>query len=54
MHSDLPYLQAYPGTVQDQVAFVGYDQRGNRIYETYAQAVAGLTPCFDAIAGGRR
>ena len=29
------------GAVQDQVAFVGYDQRGNRIYETYAQAVGG-------------
>jgi YD repeat-containing protein len=29
------------GVVQDQVAFVGYDQRGNRIYETYAQAVGG-------------
>ena len=29
------------GTVQDQVAFVGYDQRGNRLYETYAQTVGG-------------
>ncbi|NJN00338.1 MAG: hypothetical protein HC793_01285 [Aquincola sp.] len=29
------------GAVQDQVAFVGYDQRGNRVYETYAQAVGG-------------
>ncbi|MFZ5637114.1 MAG: putative Ig domain-containing protein [Pseudomonadota bacterium] len=29
------------GVVQDQVAFVGYDQRGNRLYETYAQTVGG-------------